>query len=266
MNNELKMSAPCDRNSLRLACSESLGSALEVVDDGLDQWVAVLYNNGGIEPLPLDDGAGSADSEAPRLGMPCEPCEEQAITVGFTPVAVVAHVEQHVKPFGKELVDDSENSLFNLRVVGRPHVFHFLDDELVSLAPANRMVVVEGYQIVYTERCSENKVTIGRKPHLIVGPAVDTVDGKLYHSVTTFPVRPISRHSSAMRRSALCFTSNACLKRASASSYVTFFVAMIITYCWFPAAKVSNNSETEKENSEILEFLTEMKWEVRFGK
>ena len=104
---------------LRLALGQNLGSHLEICNNAFEQRVPVLYNDGCIEPLALNSGICCTDSKAVRISIFVEPSKKQAVTVGLTPVAIIAHIEKNIEILKEELVYDSQNRLLNLRVMGR---------------------------------------------------------------------------------------------------------------------------------------------------
>jgi len=70
------------------------------------------------------------------------------------------------------------------------------------------------------------------------------------YSDTIVPVNPIAFHSSAMRFSAFRLISSERLKRARASSYVTFFISITLMYLTFDAAKLQIKSEITSKTKE----------------
>ena len=56
---------------------------------------------------------------------------------------------------------------------------------------------------------------------------------KIYHNETMVPFMPLRFHSSSMRFCAACLISSERLKRANASSYVTFFTSIILSALTF---------------------------------
>ena len=72
------------------------------------------------------------------------------------------------------------------------------------------------------------------------------LQGELNHSVTIVPVSPICLQRSSKRFSAARLISSECSKRAKASSYVTFFVSMVLVLLTFHAAKVRTFSDISK--------------------
>ena len=122
-----------DRIQLRLALSKGLGCTLEVCNDGFEQGISVFYYNSCIEALALNDGAGRTNGDAIWRSMLFEPCKEQSITIGLTPVTIVTHIEQYVKMLCKKLIENGKDSLLNFWVMRRGLVVQLLNDKLVSV-------------------------------------------------------------------------------------------------------------------------------------
>lgn len=92
----------------------------------------------------------------------------------------------------------------------------------------------------------KNEITIRGIGYLVWRLGINLFKGKFYHNETIVPVKPIFFHSSAMRRSALRLTSSERLKRANASSYVTFFTSILLLNLTFLPAKIKIIIETTK--------------------
>ena len=101
-----------NRIPLRLACYQSLGGHLEIRNDGFEQWVPVLNYDSCIESLSFNNGTCSTNGKTIKVGIISEPCKEQTVTIGLSPIAVVAHIKQYVKMLYKELIQNCQNGLF----------------------------------------------------------------------------------------------------------------------------------------------------------
>ena len=232
-----------DRIPLRLALSKSLGCALEICDDGFEQRIPVFYDNSGIEALTLNNGVSCTNSETIGGSMLLEPGKEQPIAIGLTPVTIVTHVEQHIKMLFKKYIKDGKNCLFYFCIMWRTLMIKFLNDKLESVTTSHRRFIFERDKIVDTKIGGKNEITIWGVGHLIWRLGINLLKREFYHSDTIVPVNPIAFHSSAMRFSAFRLISSERLKRARASSYVTFFISIILTYLTFHAANLRIKSE-----------------------
>ena len=175
-----------------------------------------------------------------------EPGSEQPVAVGFAPIAVVTQIKQDVQVLHKELVDDGENGLLYFGVIPRTHSLHLLNDKLEGATSADRHFFFKRYGIVDSSLRLKDVATFWREHYIVMRMLIDSIERELYHSATMVPVSPLRAHSSAMRFSAARFTSKECLKRANASSYVIFFISIIV-HSWVSAAKVGINHELTKE-------------------
>ena len=241
-----------NRVSLRLVSRKRFGSHLEIGNDGFEQGIPVLYYNSRVEALAFNNGTGSTNGETIRSSMSLEPCKKQAITICLATIAVVAHIKKYVEAFCKENVEYSQNSQFNLGVMWRTLFFQLLNNKLKSGTTANRLLCFKRNQVVDAKISGKDKITIRGIRNLVWGFFIDKVKGKFYHNETIVPFSPISLNSSAMRFSAARLISNECLKRASASSYVTFFASIINRFLHISAAKISIISETTMNNAKNI--------------
>ena len=223
---------------LRLVRGQNLRRCLEFVSDSFQQWVAVLHNNGSIKTVTFYSGVCCADSETTGLRKFLKPSKKQTVTIGFAPVAVITNIKQYVKIFSKELVNYSQNGLFDFGVVRRPLMFNFLNDKLERFATTQWLVNVKVYSVMDTLRRNKIIAAIFSYCYLIWRSCIQRLQGE-NHSVTIVPVSPICLQRSSKRFSAARLISSECLKRAKASSYVTFFVSMVLVFLTFHAAKVS---------------------------
>ena len=80
------------------------------------------------------------------------------------------------------------------------------------------------------EKVFEEDIAIGGKPDIISCPTINLLNRELHHSETMGPVYPSLRHCFSMRFSAACLISSERLKRAKASSYVTFLTSIIVLH------------------------------------
>ena len=133
----------------------------------------------------------------------------------------------------KKHVKDGKYCLFYFCIMWRTLMVEFLNDELKSVTTAHRSFIFERNKIMDTKICGKNKITIWGIGYLIWRLGINLLKREFYHSDTIVPVNPIAFHSSAMRFSAFRLISNERLKRARASSYVTFFTSIILTYLTF---------------------------------
>lgn len=211
---------------LWLAFSQNSGSHLKICNNVFEQRVSVLYNNCGIESLSFNNSTCSADSKAIGVGIFLEPCKEQTVTIGFSSVTVVAHVKQYVKMLHKELTQNGQDSLFDFGVVGRTNLIYLINNELIGVTSAKGAFFFKRDGIVNAAFCLKYVVAFWRQHHIIKRMRINRVKGKLNHSDTMVPVIPLRFHSSAMRFSATRLISSDRLKRANASSYVTFLISI----------------------------------------
>ena len=128
----------------------------------------------------------------------------------------------------KKLIKNCEDGLFNFSIIARTYLFHLFNNKLKSVTPAYRSILFKGNSIMYATFSLKDVTTFGRQHYIIMSMLINCIKGKVYHSETMVPVKPLRAHSSAMRFSAARFTSNECLKRANASSYVTFFTSILL--------------------------------------
>lgn len=231
------------RFPLRLACRKCFGGHLEIGNDGIEHGISVLYDNSRVEAPVLNSGAGCANSEPLWICMLLEPCKKQAITIGFATVAIVAHIKQNVKMLCKELFKNSKDCLFYFRVVWRFAILHLFYNKLIGFASTHWRFLFKGYGIAYSKFCFESEFSIGGKPDIISSPTINLLNRELHHSETMGPVYPSLRHCSSMRFSAARLISIERFQRANASSYVGFFISIMLSYLTFHAAKLSINSD-----------------------
>lgn len=172
---------------LWFASCESLSCHLEILNDGFEQRVPILYNDGGIEAMSLNAGAGRANSESLRSCMFPEPGKEQPVAVGFAPIAVVTHIEQNMKILGKKLVENSKNGLLDLRIVGRTQPIQFLNDKLECRTSSHRFLGFKRNQIVDAETGSKDEIAIRGIGDLVWRMGINSFERKVNHSVTAVP-------------------------------------------------------------------------------
>ena len=115
---------------------------------------------------------------------------------------------------------------------------------------SQRCFIFKRNKIVDTQIGGKNKITIWGIRYLIWRLDINLLKWEFYHSVTIVPVNPIAFHSSAMRFSAFRLISSERLKRARASSYVTFFISITLMYLTFDAAKLQIKSEITSKTKE----------------
>ena len=132
----------------------------------------------------------------------------------------------------EELIKNSKDGLFNLCIITRTDSLHLFNNELKSVTSAYGVIFFEGNSIMDATFRLKDVTTFGRKHYIVMRMFIDCVKRKLYHSKTILPVIPLRAHSSAMRFSAVRFTSSECLKRAKASAYVTFLTSIFQYIYW----------------------------------
>ena len=142
---------------LRLALSKSLGSTLEIGNNGFEQRIPVFYDNSGIEALALNNGISRTNGETIRRSMLFEPGKEQSIAIGLTPVTIVTNIEQYVKMLFKKYVEYGKYGLFHLCIMRRTLMVKFLNDKLESVTAAHRCFIFERNKIVDTKIGGKNK-------------------------------------------------------------------------------------------------------------
>ena len=235
-----------DRIQLRFALSKSLGRTLEICNNGFEQRIPVLYDNSGIEALALNNGISCTNGETIRSGMFFEPDKEQTITIGLAPVTIITHIEQYVKMLFKKLIENGKDSLFYFWVMRGGLVVQLLNDKLVRVTFAIWPFLIKEDNVMDAQISLEMESIVIFQGDMVRRTGVDPLQGKIYHRLTTFPVSPILFQYSSALFLAACFTSNECLNRARASSYVTFFASIILTYLTFHAAKIRISKQKNK--------------------
>ena len=128
---------------LRLAFCQRLGGHLEICNNSFEQGIPVFYDNGCVKTLTFNNCACRTNSKAIRVGIFFEPCKKQTVAIGLAPVTVIAHIEQYVKMFLEELIQDSQNSFLNLWIMGRAYAFSFLYDKLKRITASNLTLFFE---------------------------------------------------------------------------------------------------------------------------
>ena len=232
--------------ALRLVGGQGLRCGLEFISNGFQQRVPVFYDNGCVESVSFNDSAGCADCETTGLRKFVKPAKEQTIALRLSSVAIITNVKQDVQVLSEKLVDDGQNGLFYFWVVRRVLVFNFLNNKLKSFATAQRLVMIKVYSVMDTLRCDKVIAAILSYCYLIWRLFIQRLQGKLNHRVTMVPVNPICLQRSSKRFSAFRLISSERLKRAKASSYVIFFVSIMLVYLTFYAAKIIIKNEKNK--------------------
>ena len=212
---------------LWLASSQCLSSHLEISNNSFEQGIPVFYNNGCIEASSFNNGACSTNGKTIRVGVFSEPCKEQTVTIGLASVTVVAHIKQYIKMLYKELIQNCQNGLFYFGVVGRTGTFSFLYNKLIGTTATERALFLKGNSVMYPISRLKDITTLRRKHYIIDILSINTVKRKNNHNETMVPFMPLRFHSSSMRFCAACLISSERLKRAKASSYVTFLISII---------------------------------------
>ena len=233
---------------LWFASSQCFGSHLEISNNGIEQGVPVFYDNSSIEAFAFNNGTCGTNGKPIWSSVFLKPRKEQTITIGLTSITIIAHIKQDIKMFTKENIENGKNRLFYLCIMWRTLLVQFLYDKLKSIAASHRLFRFKRNQIVNSEIGSKYKISIRGIGHLVWRLLINQFKGQLNHNVTTVPVNPIAFHSSAMRFSAFLFISSERLKRAKASSYVTFLISIILSYLFF-AAKIRIISEKANKNN-----------------
>ena len=101
-----------NRAPLWFASSQCLGCILEIGNNRFEQRIPVFYYNGSIKTLTFNNGTCSTNGKTIKVGIISEPCKEQTVTIGLSPIAVIAHIKQYVKMLYKELIQNCQNGLF----------------------------------------------------------------------------------------------------------------------------------------------------------
>ena len=220
-----------------LSGCQRFGSALEISNNVFEQGIPVLYDNGCIEALPLNNSASSTNGETFWFGMLLEPSKEQSIAIGFAPITIITHIEQNVKMLCEKLIENGKDCRFYFSIMWRTQIFQFLNNKLKGVTSTHRCLIFKRNKIMYAKACAEEEFTIRGITHLVWRSCINVAKREFNHSDTIVPVNPIAFHSSAMRFSAFRLISSERLKRARASSYVTFFASIIFIYLTFPLQK-----------------------------
>ena len=215
---------------LRFACGQDSGRSLEIFNNGFEQGIPVLDNDGSVKARSFYDCACCTDGEAIAVCMFSEPGKKQAVAVGLTPVAVIAHIEKHIKILQKELVDNSQNRQLDLWVVGRAYLLSFFYDKLIGFTPAKGSLFFKRNSVVNSFVGFKNITSPRGKHDVIDVMAINAVERELNHSDTIVPLTPLRFHSSSMRLWAARLISSERLKRARASSYVTSLTSILIAF------------------------------------
>ena len=149
--------------------------------------------------------------------------------------------------FLEELIQDSQNSFLNLWIMGRAYAFSFLYDKLKRITASNLTLFFERDSIVNTLARLKDITTLRRNHNIIDILFVYAVKREMYHNDTIVPLIPLRSHSSFMRFCAACLISSECLNRASASSYVIFFVSINHPVLIYSVANLGIISEKKKK-------------------
>ena len=176
-----------------------------------------------------------------------KPGKEQSIAISFASITIITHVEQYVKMLCEKLIENGKDCRFNFSIMRRADFVNLLNDKLIRITTSYRCFLFERNRIMYATFCLKDIVVFWRQHDIIRGTLINMFEGKWFHNETIVPVMPLRAHSSAMRFSALRLISNECLKRAKASSYVTFFASMIAYLTFHAANKRNDKIKTEKQ-------------------
>lgn len=227
------------KGALRFARSERVGRAIEVIENGFESWVAVLYDDGSIEPLPLNNSTGGTHSKVNGIGKFLKPSKKKSITLCLPPIAGVTNIKQNIFVFNKELPDNSKERGFHLCIVAAMSIFLLLESELVGVTPSKGDIFKETGTIANTFSCHEIIVAISQHD-FIRRQVIDSAKRQFYHARITFCLSSRSQRSTTFCSHSRLI-SNECLQRAKASSYVIFFASIMLGYLTFHAAKIRIN-------------------------
>lgn len=155
---------------------------VEFCGDSSQQRVTVLYDDGGVEPLSLNGGAGRTDGETVWLCRLLKPSDEETIAGSLTAVARVTDVEHHVFVLCKELINDSEKREAHVWVFGRTCILCLGKTELPCLAAANRQLFKKADFVVQAVLGFKHEL-LAVDAHLVRSLSIDAVEVKLLHTV-----------------------------------------------------------------------------------
>lgn len=218
------------------ARSERVGRAIEVIENGFESWIAVLYDDGSVESLPLNNSTGGTHGKVNGIGKFLKPSKKKSITLCLPPVAGVTNIKQHIFVFNEELPDDSKERGFHLCIVAGMRIIFLTESELVGVTSSKGNIFKKTGTIANTFSCHEIIVAIGQHD-FIRRQVIDSAKRQFYHVRITFCLSSRSQRSITFCSHSRLI-SNECLQRAKASSYVIFFASIILGYLTFHAAKI----------------------------
>lgn len=145
---------------LGFAIRQGFCSLDKVIYDSLQLGIPVFNDNGSIESLSLYYGTCRSDGKPSWRCMFSEPCEKQTVTVGLSPVTIVAHIEQNIKMLLEEHFKNSKNGFLNFCIMWGTMAFQFPNHKLKSITLTQRLFGFKRNKIMDVETGGKHKIAI----------------------------------------------------------------------------------------------------------